>query len=117
MGKGSGAVTAFSYADGFIAIDQHTEMLPAGSVVSVQLIGQKLEPADLVFIGSHCVGLDYLMSRLQRQGISVKTLYVGSMGGLSAARRGECDIAGIHLMDPQTGEYNRPAIDARTGAH
>ena len=32
------------------------------------------------------------------------------MGGLAAAKRGECDIAGIHLMDPQSGEYNRPLL-------
>jgi putative molybdopterin biosynthesis protein len=107
IGKGSGAVTTFSYADGFIAIPQHTEFLEAGSTVAVQLIGQKLEPAELVFIGSHCVGLDYLMGRLQARGITVKTISVGSMGGLTAAKRGECDIAGIHLMDPETEQYNR----------
>ncbi|HVO88885.1 MAG TPA: molybdopterin biosynthesis protein [Casimicrobiaceae bacterium] len=107
MGKGSGSVTAFSAADGFITIDQHTEIVDAGSEVSVQLLGSKLEPADLVIIGSHCVGLDLLVGQLLRKGVSAKTLFVGSMGGLAAARRGECDIAGIHLMDPQTGEYNR----------
>jgi putative molybdopterin biosynthesis protein len=107
MGKGSGAVTAFSFADGFIAIDQHTELLPAGSQVSVQRIGQHQEPADLVFIGSQCTGLDYLMTRLQDRGVSVKALYVGSTGGLSAARRGECDAAPVHLLDPASGEYNR----------
>ena len=31
MGKGSGSVTTFSGADGFITIDQHTEILDAGS--------------------------------------------------------------------------------------
>ena len=29
------------------------------------------------------------------------------MGGLAAAKRGECDIAGVHLLDPATGDYNR----------
>jgi putative molybdopterin biosynthesis protein len=46
-----------------------------------------------------------LIGRLQSEGISVKTLNVGSTGGLAAAKRGECDIAAIHLMDPETGEY------------
>src|SRR4029453_18738900 len=32
------------------------------------------------------------------------------MAGLDAAKRGECDIAGIHLLDPQSGEYNRPFL-------
>jgi molybdopterin molybdotransferase/putative molybdopterin biosynthesis protein len=45
-----------------------------------------------------------------RQGIRTKSLYVGSMGGLAAAKRGECDIAGAHILDPATGEYNRPLL-------
>ena len=110
MGKGSGSVTTFSGADGFITIDQHTEILDAGSKVSVQLLGQQLEPADLVIVGSHCVGLDLLVGKLMRQGIRTKAMYVGSMGGLAAAKRGESDIAGVHLLDPATGEYNRPML-------
>src|SRR5271169_103005 len=107
--KGSGAVTAFSQADGFIAIGQHVESVPAGTPVEVQLIG-RARLADLVIIGSHCVGLDVLIGQLQTEAISVKALNVGSMGGLAAAKRGECDIAAIHLMDPETGEYNRPFL-------
>jgi putative molybdopterin biosynthesis protein len=107
MGKGSGSVTTFSGADGFITIGQHTEILDAGAAVSVQLLGERLEPADLVIIGSHCVGLDWLVGELIRSGVRAKSLYVGSMGGVAAAKRGECDIAGVHLMDPTTGEYNR----------
>src|SRR6266436_1998369 len=107
--KGSGAVTAFSQADGFITIGQHVASVPAGTPVEVQLVG-RAHLADLVLIGSHCVGLDVLIGRLQSEGISVKALNVGSTGGLAAAKRGECDIAAIHLMDPETGEYNRPFL-------
>lgn len=107
MGKGSGSVTTFSLADGFIKVGQHTEMLDEGQTVPVQLLGGSLEPADLVVIGSHCVGLDLLLSKLRQQGITSKVLHVGSQGGATAARRGECDIAGVHLMDPDSGEYNQ----------
>ncbi len=107
--KGSGAVTAFSQADGFIVIDAQVDAVPAGTPVEVQLIGHA-QPADLVIIGSHCVGLDVLIDRLRAERILVKALNVGSMGGLAAAKRGECDIAAIHLMDPETGEYNRPFL-------
>jgi putative molybdopterin biosynthesis protein len=110
IAKGSGAVTAFSQADGFITIGQHQESLAAGAAVEVQLIGSSQHLADLVIIGSHCIGLDIIAARLQAEGISVKLLNVGSMGGLAAAKRGECDIAPIHLMDPATGEYNRPLL-------
>jgi putative molybdopterin biosynthesis protein len=107
--KGSGAVTAFGQADGFIAIGAQTESVAAGTPVEVQLIGGA-HLADLVVIGSHCIGLDVLIDRLHAEGIKVKALNVGSMGGLAAAKRGECDIAPIHLMDPETGEYNRPFL-------
>lgn len=112
MGKSSGAVTAFSKADGFIRIDAQTELLAAGSLVDVQLLSHQLTPADLVTIGSHCVGLDYLLHALQKDGVATKSMHVGSQGGLAAVRRGECDIAGIHLMDPESGEYNQPYLEA-----
>ena len=110
MGKGSGSVTAFSHADGFIRIDAQTELLAPGSPVAVQLLSRRLASADLVCVGSHCLGLDYLLGRLQAEGFRTKSLHVGSQGGLAAARRGECDIAGVHLMDPDNGEYNRPFL-------
>ena len=112
LGKGSGSVTTFSLADGFVTIDQHTELVEAGTEVGVTLLDRGLRPADLVVIGSHCAGLDLLLGELRLRGLSVKTIHVGSTGGLNAARRGECDIAGIHLMDPATGKYNRPLLSA-----
>jgi putative molybdopterin biosynthesis protein len=110
MGQGSGSVTTFSRADGFTTIDRHQEIVPAATIVEVQLLGRNLQLADLVVIGSHCIGLDYLLGRLHEQGVRTKFLAVGSLGGLEAAKRGECDIAGIHLLDPRTGEYNRPFV-------
>ena len=110
MGQGSGSVTTFSRADGFATIDRHQEIVEAGTVVDVQLLGRDLRLADLVCIGSHCIGLDYLLGELQRRGVRSKFLAVGSIAGLDAARRGECDIAGIHLLDPASGEYNRPFL-------
>jgi len=108
--KGSGAVTGFAQADGFFAVPALTEAVPAGTAVQVQLIGAAAGAADLVVIGSHCVGLDMLIGLLEQDGLSVKSLAVGSSGGLAAARRGECDLAGVHLMDPANGEYNRPFL-------
>ena len=111
LGKGSGSVTTWSTADGFVTIDQHTEMVEAGSQVSVQLISRQLTVPDLVVIGSHCTGLDLLLSELNRRGVSSRVIHVGSTGGLAAARRGECDLAGIHLLDVETGVYNEPLLD------
>jgi putative molybdopterin biosynthesis protein len=110
MGQGSGSVTTFSRADGFATIDRHQEIVEAGTVVDIQLLGRHLQLADLVCIGSHCVGLDYLLGELQRRGVRSKFLAVGSLAGLDAAHRGECDIAGVHLLDPASGTYNRPFL-------
>ncbi len=110
IAKDSGSVTAFSQADGFIAIGQHVESMAAETPVTVQPIGRERRLADLVIIGSHCVGLDVLIARLEAEGVAVKAMNVGSTGGLAAARRGECDLAPMHLMDPATGEYNRPLL-------
>jgi putative molybdopterin biosynthesis protein len=110
MGKGSGSVTAFGRADGFVIIPRQREYLERDSVVDVHLLDANIRPADLVVIGSHCTGLDYLLGELHRRGVRSKVLAVGSTGGLEAAKRGECDLAGVHLLDPQTDSYNRPFL-------
>ena len=112
MGKGSGSVTAFSKADGFITIGRHEEIVEAGSPVTVQLLSPDFHAADLVVIGSHCVGLDFLLGRMQDRGFRTKFMAVGSTAGLQAAQRGECDLAGMHLLDPKTGRYNAPYLTA-----
>jgi len=110
IGKGSGSVTTFSQADGFMTIDRHVEGVAAETEVPVTLIGRSRRLADLVIIGSHCIGLDLIVARLQEQGLAIKVMNVGSTGGLAAAMRGECDVAPMHLMDAATGEYNRPLL-------
>jgi putative molybdopterin biosynthesis protein len=87
MGQGSGSVTTFSRADGFTTIGRHEEIVEAGTVVDVQLLGRELQLADLVVIGSHCIGLDYLLGELQQRGVRSKFLAVGSLAGLEAAKR------------------------------
>jgi len=110
MGKGSGSVTAFSRADGFVRIGRNTEILEADTEVEVTLIGHEHAVSDLVIVGSHCVGLDLIAGALSRESLRVKVLAVGSRGGLAAAQRGECDAAPIHLLDPQTDRYNTPFL-------
>jgi putative molybdopterin biosynthesis protein len=110
MGKGSGSVTAFSRADGFVRIPRNQEIVDEGARVDVTLIGRELPVADLIVIGSHCAGLDVIASALAREGLTVKLMAVGSQGGLAAAARGECDAAPMHLLDPESGEYNTPFL-------
>ncbi|MDP6442421.1 MAG: substrate-binding domain-containing protein, partial [Pirellulaceae bacterium] len=88
------------------------EIVDAGETVSVQLLGRDLQTADFVAIGSHCIGLDFLLGLLQERGYRTKFMAVGSTAGLAAAQRGECDIAGVHLLDEETQQYNLPFLSA-----
>ena len=110
-GKGSGAVTAFSQADGFFAIDALASALDADSVVDVTLIGASERAPDLVIMGSHDIALDVVVGALVERGVRARTIPVGSLGGVSAATRGECDIAPVHLIDPATGIYNKHLLE------
>jgi putative molybdopterin biosynthesis protein len=105
-GKGSGSVTSFSQADGFLAIDALASTLDANSVVDVTLIGSAARAPDLVIMGSHDVALDVVVGALATRGFTARTLAVGSLGGVAAASRGECDVAPVHLIDPESGQYN-----------
>lgn len=110
VGKDSGSVTNFVHADGFITIENLEEYLPARSHARVQLLSSHFVPAELIVLGSHCLGLDALLNLLSEEGLRVKALNVGSQAGLNAALRGECDVAGCHLLDEASGIYNAPFL-------
>ena len=71
-GKGSGAITSFAQADGFLRIEALADHLSAGSEVQVTLLTPQVRVPDLVIIGSHCTGLDRALTPLARAGFSVQ---------------------------------------------
>jgi putative molybdopterin biosynthesis protein len=109
-GKGSGAITSFAQADGFLRIDALADQMAAGTEAQVTLFTPHVRVPDLVIIGSHCTGLDLVTAPLVRAGLNVRSIAVGSLGGLAAARRGECDLAPIHLFDDKSETYNAPYL-------
>ena len=111
-GKGSGAITSFAQTDGFLRIDALADQMPAGAQAEVTLFTPHVRTPDLVIIGSHCTGLDLVTAPLVRAGLSVRSISVGSLGGLAAARRGECDLAPIHLFDEASESWNEPFMMA-----
>lgn len=106
LGAGSGSVSAFARADGFVRIPDTTEYVEKGAEVEVRLLGAAHRPPDLVAIGSHCVGLDRLLGMLAGRGLRTRSVVIGSSGGLAALARGEGDVAGTHLLDVATDVYN-----------
>jgi len=109
-GKGSGAITSFAQADGFLRIDALAGQMPAGTEAEVTLFTPHVRVPDLVIVGSHCTGLDLVTAQLAHTGLTVRSIAVGSLGGLAAARRGECDLAPIHLFDDKSETYNTPYL-------
>lgn len=62
----------------------------------------------IFFMGSHDISLDYVIDFIN-QNFSAKRIvpaYIGSMEGLLNLYWGKADIAGCHLFDEETGEYN-----------
>jgi putative molybdopterin biosynthesis protein len=111
LAKGSGAVTSFAQADGFLTIEALADRLPEGSRIPVTLLSRDVQPPDLTIMGSHCPGIEPVLSTLSEKGIRSRVVAIGSLGGLHAARRGECDIAPSHLFDAKSGTYNAPFLD------
>ncbi len=99
---GAGVTMSLVKADGIAIIPQNVEGVEAGDLVDVKL----LKPLNsiketLVSIGSHDLIMDIIADM-----IKLTSGHVGSMGGILAARRGECHISPIHLLDTETGDYN-----------
>ncbi|OYT50972.1 MAG: MolR family transcriptional regulator [Desulfurococcales archaeon ex4484_204] len=66
---------------------------------------------DLVYMGSHDPCVEILAGLLRGRGVgSVELSWIGSGIGLAALAVGEADVAGLHLLDPASGEYNKPYI-------
>lgn len=65
----------------------------------------------LVVMGSHDLALDLLAGHVRRlSGVEMTSTHTGSLGGLIALARGEAHVAGCHLLDAETGEYNVPFV-------
>jgi putative molybdopterin biosynthesis protein len=107
--RGAGVIMSLVRADGLVIIPRFSEGVDAGATVDVELLASKEEISDaIVSTGSHDVVLDLLASELSRQnpGRNLASSNVGSLGGLLALSRGEAHLAGTHLLDESTGEYN-----------
>jgi molybdate-binding protein/DNA-binding transcriptional regulator YhcF (GntR family) len=63
-------------------------------------------------VGSNDLALDLLVSRIKYRDpeIDIQITPAGSLGGLLAIQEGTADMAGIHLLDEETGQYNYPYI-------
>ncbi len=108
LNRGAGVTTSLVKSDGFIRIPRGSEGLNAGELTQVVLHRSRHTIDNtIVCIGSHDLAIDILADLLQlHYGIRLISSNTGSMGGIMSLRRQETHLAGIHLLDPQTGDYN-----------
>src|SRR5690606_10092380 len=113
ISRGAAMTSSLVRADGILVVADDREGVEEGEDVSVQLL-KPLEDIKTAAVatGSHDIVLDLVSSWLRRRGErwTLSSAHVGSLGGLAALRRGEAHLAGVHLLDPETGEYNLPYV-------
>jgi putative molybdopterin biosynthesis protein len=109
VSRGAGVITSLVRADGIVRIPRFSEGAEAGAAVTVHLYRRPQDiDRSIVAIGSHDLTLDLIAQFLAERhaGMRLVSAHVGSLGGLVALRRGEAHLAGSHLLDPETGDYN-----------
>jgi len=107
LSRGAGVITSLVRADGLVLLPHGTQGAEAGEQVQVRLYRPRAELDKTIFcIGSHDMTLDLIAQFLAGHDRRLASANVGSQGGLVALRRGEAHLAGSHLLDPETGEYN-----------
>lgn len=107
--RGAGVITSFVKADGLLEIPINSEGIEAGTVIEVELLKSAEEIQNtLTVTGSHDPLIDSISDLLRQSdtGLALSSAHVGSMGGIMSVKRGETHIAGIHLLDEESGEYN-----------
>ncbi|WP_069650916.1 molybdopterin biosynthesis protein [Caloranaerobacter ferrireducens] len=104
--RGAGVTMSLVRADGILEIPKNIEGIESGKEVQIKLLKAEKEIKNrLVSIGSHDLIMDVISDMMK-----ISSGHVGSMGGIMAMRRRECHISPIHLLDPNTGQYNIPYV-------
>ncbi len=107
LSRGAGVITSLVRADGLVLIPAGVQGHAAGETVSVRLYRTPAEiDRSIVVLGSHDLTIDLMAQFLASHDRRVVSGNVGSLGGLHALHRKEAHLAGSHLLDPETGEYN-----------
>ena len=105
MMAGSGSIAGIGLSDGFIVAEENREFFDENEEVEVTLFSRSLRVPALNIIGSNCPGIEVVL-RVAGLTRDARVISVGSMGGWLALKRGDADIAGTHLLDETTLQYN-----------
>jgi len=107
--RSAGVTMSLVRADGLLRIPIQSQGYEQGDEVEVELY-QPLDKIDrtIAFSGSHDLTLDIIQSTIKKLDptYSITSSHIGSLAGILAIRKGESHVAGTHLLDENTGEYN-----------
>ncbi|MFN2341992.1 MAG: molybdopterin biosynthesis protein [Desulfonatronovibrio sp.] len=113
LARGAGMITTMTKAQGITRIAQDLEGLARNKNIEVELFRPRQElDRVLVVVGSHDNTMDILTNELMGMDnpIHLASTHLGSMGGITAILDRAAHIAGIHLFDPDTNDYNFPFL-------
>jgi molybdenum cofactor synthesis domain-containing protein len=109
LARGAGSITSLTQATGFLRIPDTVEGVTESESHAVTLLTSRRGiERTLVVVGSHDMTLDLIANLLKKcePQINLASSNVGSLGGLLALRKSTAHLAGSHLLDTETGEYN-----------
>jgi len=113
LSRGASLLNSVVRADGIVRVPSASEGIEEGEIVEAELLRTKEEiENNVLVIGSHDIILDILADEIKivQPAMTISSAHVGSLAGLTALRRGLAHVAGTHLLDEATGEYNAPYI-------
>jgi putative molybdopterin biosynthesis protein len=114
LAGGAGMMTSLVRADGILRIAPEISGYSEGEKAKIELLtSERALNNRLLVIGSHDLTIDLLASSIKERSegrITVSSSNVGSMGGLLAIDKGIAHFAGSHLLDTNTGDFNRSYI-------
>ncbi|HJS30011.1 MAG TPA: molybdopterin biosynthesis protein [Anaerolineales bacterium] len=116
LSRGAGVITSLTRADGLVVLPRGTQGAAAGAEVEVRLYRDPDEiERTILATGSHDLTLDLIAQFLSPLGARLSSTNAGSLGGILAVKRGFAHLAGSHLLDPETGEYNIRYVEEYLG--
>lgn len=112
--RGAGITTSLVRADGLLIVPAESVGFEQDEEIELELYRPAAELRNnLLAAGSHDLIVDLLATALKERGtgLTLSSAHLGSMGGIAAIGGGQAHLAGVHLLDPESGEYNRPYIE------
>jgi putative molybdopterin biosynthesis protein len=118
LARGAGMITTMTRAQAMARIPADSEGAEQGKTLDAELlVPENALEQVLVVVGSHDNTVDLLADALmdpanpEAAPVRLASTHVGSMGGIRAIAAGSCHMAGSHLFDPETKDYNFPFVN------